>query len=130
MWDIRTFAKKGSERILKSGFDTRREAEGYQSKHYPDTKTFIGETGASMLEDLSENVGKWLWIYSPIKQEMFPYGIIVSCGKYFTKIQTNELAKANNYFPELQTKTIQKWLLTGKGEIREEGEYVNIKDFV
>lgn len=130
MWDIRTFSKKGSERILKSGFDTREEAETYQSTHYSGKKTFIGKTGTSMMEDLSENIGRWLWLYSPIQKEMFPYGIIVNCGQYFTKVQTNELAKANNYLPELQTKTIQKWLLTGKAEIREEGEYVNIKDFV
>lgn len=132
MWDIRTFTKKGSERILKSGFETREEAENYQSTNLTDKKTFIGKTGTSMMEDLSQNIGRWLWIYSPIKREMFPYGIIVSCGTYFTKVQTNELAKAkaNKYMPELQTKTVQKWLLTGKGEIREQGEYVNIKEFV
>lgn len=132
MWIIRTSPEDGNERILKSGFTTQAQAEEYGTINYPEeTITVIESQKLEMdMNYFPKNNGKWLWMYSTFKNEMFPYGIVVSCEKYFTIIQTNEVAKRHSYMPEFQTKTIQEWLKEGKGELREEGNFVNIKEYM
>ncbi|WCK57114.1 hypothetical protein PP175_28405 (plasmid) [Aneurinibacillus sp. Ricciae_BoGa-3] len=135
MWDIKHLNKRGKEIVLQSGFATKEEAEIFLSQEYKmDETAFVVETiqnkDVNIDFKLSEQIGKWLWVYSPKKQEMFPYGIIQKCTAMFLKIQTKENVTDIEQMVDMRVSKIEEWIATDKGTIKEEGYFVTMKEYV
>lgn len=133
MWEIKTYNKNGKEVSLQKGFTTKDDAESFVLKEYKDRENvfIVEKKGKSdTIVDLSDKIGQWIWMYSPKKKEMFPYGVLRKSSSMFAKIQTNEGDTEPVKMVELRNATIQRWLETGKSELRTDGHFVIIKDYV
>ncbi|PLS18867.1 hypothetical protein CVD28_00255 [Bacillus sp. M6-12] len=133
MWEIKSYNENGKEVVLQSGLSSKQEAELiFRQKYKDQDDVFIKEkiTKESTIVDLTDKIGQWIWVYSPKKQEMFPYGILRKHSSMFAKIQTREDATELVHMADIRIATIQKWVDSEKAEFRNEGHFVTIKEYV
>jgi hypothetical protein len=133
VWEIRSYNDKGKEIVLQTGLASKNEAELFLGQKYKDVEdVFVAEkiVKEELHIDITQRMGEWVWLWSPKKQEMFPYGILRKHSSMFIKIQTKEDATELVEMAEMRISTVQKWLQSGQGELRNEGHFVTTKEYV
>lgn len=80
--------------------------------------------------NVEETIDKWIWLYSPKKKELFPYGIIKGVSDIFVTIKTKEIQEEEDY-GFFRIEKIKDLSNSNKAEFKTDGIFVqNLKEYV
>ena len=117
---------------VKERFSTSHEASEYIDINMSKIKeVWIEEEFKAPKKNinLSDFVGSWAWVYSEKKKEFFSYGILRECKGTFVHVQTKE-NQSKEDFCFYRIERFKDMIANNKLILKQEGEFVSIKDFL